>query len=57
MRHIYVSTSDARAREECEDAVTYFVHLLQRSPNVFALYGDAGAGYVSPGVRLQQPHL
>ena len=48
MRHIYVSTSDKRAREECEEAITYFARLLERSPNVLALYGDAGSGYVSP---------
>jgi alkanesulfonate monooxygenase SsuD/methylene tetrahydromethanopterin reductase-like flavin-dependent oxidoreductase (luciferase family) len=49
MRHVYVSTTDARAREECEEAITYFTRLLERSPNVLALYGDTGAGYVSPG--------
>jgi len=49
MRHVYVSTTDARAREECEEAVTYFTRLLERSPNVLALYGDTGAGYVSAG--------
>ena len=49
MRHIYVSRSDGQAREECEEAITYFAHLLERAPNVLALYGDTGAGYVNPG--------
>jgi alkanesulfonate monooxygenase SsuD/methylene tetrahydromethanopterin reductase-like flavin-dependent oxidoreductase (luciferase family) len=49
MRHIYVSSSDGQAREECEEAITYFAHLLERAPNVLALYGDTGAGYVNPG--------
>jgi alkanesulfonate monooxygenase SsuD/methylene tetrahydromethanopterin reductase-like flavin-dependent oxidoreductase (luciferase family) len=49
MRHIYVSSSDEHAREECEAAITYFAHLLERAPNVLALYGDTGAGYVNPG--------